>query len=544
MCDQKIEKLVVRRCIFGCETENPLTRTHYVHTMKVAASIDDHEMSRQAARPSIHDLSAIAHAVARATDRQTAFETLIGELSQALNTRACILQRVDRGWMLLAQTRGGLGVTIADLQLAVANVVPAEPVALVDVHTIGERAWTSMVVDDPEGPLTILLAGDWTLLERVALGPLAVLLSFALRSVHERETREATERWLVDGFAMARRLSRLGGLERVAQRVVQQISRSLNADRVALALYRPDEDRLSVVAVHGYSAALVKDVRIERGSWVMGHVYARGRPVVVQDVRQVHGMALERRQYRTFSFAAVPIVAGSETVGVLTATDKKDGSSFDSRDAIALRMFGASAALALMAARNDTELHRLAYAATIDSLTELFNRPYFDARLNQEIERAKRQSSSVTLLMADIDDFKKINDTHGHQVGDVVLQAVAGVLRSSVRIFDVCSRYGGDEFAILMLSSDQSSAAACAERIRQRVSESEVKEDGHRLPRTTLSIGVAVMAPGDSPTDLIRRADQSMYQAKAAGKNLISVNGQLPHARRPPLVGPAPGESA
>jgi diguanylate cyclase (GGDEF)-like protein len=502
-------------------------------------------MSQQAARPSIHDLSAIAHAVARATDRQTACENLIGELSKALNTRACILQQVDRGWMLLAQTRAGLGVTISDLQLALGGMSPRALATPVDVHSIGEGVWTSIWVEEPGGPLAILLAGDWTLLERVALHPLAMLLTFAFRSVDEREARQATERWLIDGFTLARRLSRLGGLELVAQRVVDQISRSLNADRVALALYRPAEDRLSVVAAHGYSPALVKDVRIERGSWVIGHVYARGRPVVVADVRQINGMALERRPYRTFSFAAVPIVAGTETIGVLTATDKKDGSSFDGRDAIGLRMFGASATLALMAARNDTELRRLAYAVTIDSLTELFNRPYFDARLHQEIERAKRHSSTLTLLMADVDNFKAINDTHGHQIGDAVLQAVGGVLRSSVRIFDVCSRYGGDEFAILMLGSDQSSAMALAERMRQRVNEYEVKEDGRpRLPRTTLSIGVAVMRSGEGPTDLIRRADQSMYNAKAAGKNRVNVNGALLPAHQTPLVGPGPGEPA
>ena len=223
-------------------------------------------MSRHAARPSIPDLSAIARAVARATDRQTACESLIDELSRALNTRACILQRVDRGWMLVAQTRGGLGVTIADLQSALGALSPDELIAPVDLHSIGEGVWTSMWVEDPGGPLAILFAGDWTVLERVVLNPLAVLLSFAFRSVHEREARQATERWLIDGFAMTRRLSRLGGLEPVAQRVVEQISQSLNADRVALALYRPDEDRLAVVATHGYSAALIKDVRIERGS--------------------------------------------------------------------------------------------------------------------------------------------------------------------------------------------------------------------------------------------------------------------------------------
>ena len=209
-------------------------------------------------------------------------------------------------------------------------------------------------------------------------------------------------------------------------------------------------------------------------------------------------------------------------------------------------MFGASATLALMAARKDTELHRLAYAATIDSLTELFNRPYFDARLHQEIERAKRHSSSLTLLMADIDDFKAINDTHGHQIGDAVLHAVGGVLRSAVRVFDVCARYGGDEFAILMPSSDQSSATARAPNGSGSGSANAKSKTTAVpcLPRTTLSIGVAVMGSGDGPTDLIRRADQCLYHAKAAGKNRVNVNGALLPAHQPPLVGPGPGEPA
>jgi len=96
-----------------------------------------------------------------------------------------------------------------------------------------------------------------------------------------------------------------------------------------------------------------------------------------------------------------------------------------------------------------------------------------------------------------------------------------------------------------MPSSDQSSATACAERIRQRVAECEVlAEDAPSLPQTTVSIGVAVMGSGDGPTDLIRRADQSLYHAKAAGKNRIRVDGALPHARQPPRIAPASSESA
>jgi diguanylate cyclase (GGDEF)-like protein len=436
-------------------------------------------------------------------------------------------------------------VTISDLQLVLAGLSPGDLTAPIDLQSIGEGIWTSMCVEDSGGPpLAILLAGDWTLPERV-LDPLAVFLSFAFRAVHERESGEVAERRLIDGFTMARRLSRLGGLDLVAKRVVRQVARSLDADRVALALYRPDEDRLAIVAAHGQSPAHIKDVRIERGSWVIGHVYSRGRPVVVPDVRRVSGMALDQRKYRTFSFAAVPILAGTETVGVLTATDKRDGSAFGRRDALALRSFGASAALALMAARKETELHRMAYAATVEPLTELFNRPFFDTRLHQEIERARRHSSSLTLLLADIDNFKAINDAHGHQIGDAVLHAVGGVLRSAVRVFDVCARYGGDEFAILMPSSDRPSAVACAERIRLRVSECEVKKDGVPcLPRTTVSIGVAAMRSGDAPADLIRRADQCLYQAKAAGKNRVRVNGVLSPLRQPPIVEPAPGEMA
>ena len=363
-------------------------------------------------------------------------------------------------------------------------------------------------------------------------------LTLAFTCVREREAKRRAERMLIDGYTMARRLSRLGGVETVCQRIVGQVGRSIAADRVALALYRPEEDCLFVAATYGYPASVVKDVRIQPGSWVMGHVYASGRPVLVPDVRRMQGMSLEPRQYRTWSFAAVPMFAGNDTIGVLSATDKRDGSAFNRQDTAALRTFSVSAALALVAARNDTEMHRLAYAATVDSLTGLFNRPYVDARLHQEVERAKRAASSLTVLMADIDDFKTINDTYGHQIGDAVLKTVGSIFRSSVRVFDVCARYGGDEFAIVMPSSDQASAAACAERIRQRVSEASMRDESAvRLPQMTVSIGAAVIQRGDAPADLIRRADQCLYQAKAEGKNRVRMNSGPAVVRRIPLIG-------
>jgi len=484
--------------------------------------------------PSFQILTAIADKVARGADVPAAFDALTTGLARALDTRASLFQKVSRGWALMTQVRGGLQLSVADLHLALGSISPDESTANVDLRGIGEGLWTSMPLNDSGGPsIIVLFAGDWTA-HKSALDSFAVVLSFALRSVHEREIRRRVERLSFDAYSMGRRLSRLGDLDIVGDRIVNQVSRSLKADRVALALYRPEEDRLIVAATHGYSATTVKEVRIEPGSWVVGHVFSSGRPVLVPDTRQLTGMAAGSREYRTFSFAAVPMFAGNETVGVLTATDKRDGSAFDAHDAAALRTFSVSASLALVAARSDTEVHRLSFAATLDSLTGLFNRPYLDARLHQEVERARRGSSSLTVLLADIDDFKTINDTYGHQTGDAVLRMVGTVLRSTVRVFDVCARYGGDEFAILMPTSDRSTAAACAERIRQHVSESHDGVGEHPdLPPLTLSIGVAVIESGDAPADIIRRADQCLYRAKGEGKNRVCVNLDGPNSRLP-----------
>ena len=479
--------------------------------------------------PHLDALGGIVDALKDARDLQSAVERLNAAVASTLNARACVLQRSDRGWTLAAQSPGGLRMTISDLQAAFEDVPETGPAATVEPRPIGDGMWTAIALGNPgEGFLVMLVAGDWTSHESTLHG-FALLVSFALRSTFERELRHAAERLLATGYTMARRLSRRATVESVCQSAVEQVSRSLRADRVALALYRPEEDRLVVAATHGYPAAVVSDERIAPGAWVLGHVFAVRRPVVVRDVREIPGMSLETRPYRTYSFAAVPLLAGSETIGVLSATDKRDGTAFNRRDTVALRTFSVSAAVALAAARTDAEVHRLAYAATVDSLTGLFNRRYLDGRLHQEVERAKRASNSLTVLMADIDDFKAINDTHGHQVGDAILREVGHILRSAVRVFDICARYGGDEFAIIMPSSDRASAVACAERIRVRIAEASGLAG---VPHLTMSIGVAVIDGSDAPDELIRRADTCLYRAKADGKNRVAVDADTANVMR------------
>jgi len=163
---------------------------------------------------------------------------------------------------------------------------------------------------------------------------------------------------------------------------------------------------------------------------------------------------------------------------------------------------------------------RLACLAAYDGLTGLLNQRQFARSLSAELERARRSGQSTTLIITDLDRFKRVNDEHGHTVGDDVLVAVAEQVAKSVRPYDVACRIGGEEFAIILPQTAKDEGLEIAERIRARVEADE--RDGQ--PRVTISCGVASY-PGDAATvrDLTRCADDAMYAAKAAGRNTARV---------------------
>lgn len=174
-------------------------------------------------------------------------------------------------------------------------------------------------------------------------------------------------------------------------------------------------------------------------------------------------------------------------------------------------------------------LMRVYRQATHDPLTGLFNRgalaSYLDkVGLRQETDGSKEAGGDCALLLLDIDHFKQVNDTHGHSVGDLVLAEFAGVLLDQTRAEDCVARYGGEEFVVVLEHSDMDSARGIAERIRQAVADHHFPDHKHeRVPLTT-SIGIAPLRPGDVPQEALERADQALYQAKAAGRNrVISV---------------------
>ncbi|MEG8229929.1 PleD family two-component system response regulator [Candidatus Rickettsia tasmanensis] len=170
--------------------------------------------------------------------------------------------------------------------------------------------------------------------------------------------------------------------------------------------------------------------------------------------------------------------------------------------------------------RNDLE--QSVNLAAKDGLTGLFNRRYFDIHLKQMIEKANKESIKLYLLMCDIDNFKHVNDTYGHQAGDKVLTIVSRILKNTLRVTDLIARFGGEEFTILLTDIDISKAIETAERVRVKIEYMDFHiEDQIEPLKTTISIGVTQYKKEESIESFIERADKAMYEAKTTGKNKV-----------------------
>jgi diguanylate cyclase (GGDEF)-like protein len=159
-----------------------------------------------------------------------------------------------------------------------------------------------------------------------------------------------------------------------------------------------------------------------------------------------------------------------------------------------------------------------------DALTGLYNRRYLEESLNRELHRAKRAGRSLSVVMLDLDHFKHFNDTFGHQVGDILLKEVAGVIKGRVRAGDLACRYGGEEFSLIVAEVDTEGTLKCVESIRETIKHLSLHHRGQTLGTITVSAGIATYpAHADNPEDLIRAADEALYQSKKAGRDCISV---------------------
>jgi diguanylate cyclase (GGDEF)-like protein len=213
----------------------------------------------------------------------------------------------------------------------------------------------------------------------------------------------------------------------------------------------------------------------------------------------------------------IPLISFGQTLGIL-ALDSNDADAFNDGDQQSLESVADICATAIQNAHYVERVKQLAY---LDGLTGIFNRRFFELRIMEEIERAKRFGTGMAVIMADIDEFKKLNDEFGHVLGDEVLRQVSSVFHQQLRKVDVVCRYGGEEFGILLTQVNTEQAVNVAEKLRKMVANWQFPG----VPRTvTISAGTAVFPDHGATRDtLVRAADSALYSAKQGGRNKICL---------------------
>lgn len=286
----------------------------------------------------------------------------------------------------------------------------------------------------------------------------------------------------------------------------------------SIVIYEADEAKrilTPVVARDPYEDQIMRSTS-EFGRGITGWAVEHREPVLSNEahldprVRFIPGCPIDPE-----ALIAVPLIARGAVTGALNIYRVGEGNSFTEEEFGLACLFGEAAALALANAQTHQQLE---HQAQTDALTSLYNHRFFQERLRAELIRAGRAHDSVSLLMVDIDDFKKVNDVYGHGVGDQVLVTLAQILRTTVRGSDVACRIGGEEFCVIMPSSDAGDALGLSTRISQRVSQTDFDLAGH----LTVSIGIA-QGPEHAmnPRALVACSEAAMMTAKARGKDRI-----------------------
>jgi two-component system cell cycle response regulator len=237
--------------------------------------------------------------------------------------------------------------------------------------------------------------------------------------------------------------------------------------------------------------------------------------VYISDVRNNRSPLMPFKAQNTGSVFVLPLVYERDVLGLVVLMFEKTN-TLGTHEIELLEVLGNQAATSIANAKLYGEIERL---AVTDGLTGLFNHRHFQEKLAQEFSRLERFSEPISLLIIDIDHFKKINDTYGHPVGDAVLKKVSGIIRKTIRNIDIPARYGGEEFAVILLGTDTNGALKMAERLRKSIADAKFSSEQNAF-NVTVSIGISTHAREMKKREaLVEQADKALYRAKGTGRN-------------------------
>lgn len=312
----------------------------------------------------------------------------------------------------------------------------------------------------------------------------------------------------------------------VLNTIMTMAGRLFDAQSFSIRLLDVQAGKLNLAAHSGLSDEYLKRGPIPIGKSVAGTVVLQRKPLHVPDVLGYRGLfkvdAARREGLK--SLLCFPLIIRDRCIGVMSFYHKTTHYYTDKE----MRFLSTFSSTVSIAVDNAQLYERQKNLAVSDGLTKLFNYRYYQERLKEEVGRAKRYDLSLSVILLDIDHFKKYNDTYGHQAGDSLLQELSAILKSAARENDVVARYGGEEFIYLLQQANKKEAMLFAKRLRRRIADrpfegESVLPDG----MLTVSLGVASFPEdAEDAEELIHCADRALYEAKGSGRNL--VRGYVP----------------
>ena len=340
-----------------------------------------------------------------------------------------------------------------------------------------------------------------------------------LKRKQEKEELNKTLYNLSILYSISRALTYISDLKSLLKYILNQAIEITFAEKGSIMLHDQDTNLLTIRVLAGLKDKIYQEkvnnseIRCKTfkpGEGIAGRVFQTGVPMVVNKAGEEE-LFVDPDSSFVRSIVCIPMMVYSDVLGVINVTNKKGDKGFSQEDVEMLKAVADQAAVAI----NKAQLWEM---AVTDSLTGLYVRRYFLAKFQDEIHRAERYGKILSIVMADIDRFKRVNDTYGHTTGDRVLEAVGKFLEKNIRDVDVVARFGGEEFVILLPEADKYEAYTVSERLRQKFS--KIKFDN--LPPLTISLGIASYPEDGKDLEiLIKRADAAMYAAKLSGRNKV-----------------------